>query len=71
MKDRASTYAAATSSANTDYSAALPQGILGSSARAFRDEALLSPLISIGRNGLEGHSVRTFAGNTALAPGFQ
>lgn len=60
MKDRASIHAAATSSAKTDHSAAFSQGILGSSARAFRDEALLSPLISTGRNGLGGHqSVRS------------
>jgi len=70
MKDRASTYAAATSSANTDYIAALSQGILGCSARAFRDEALLSPLISIGRNGLGGHQSVRSPGALRLHPAF-
>jgi len=70
MKDRASIHAAATSSANTDHSAPFSQGILGSSARAFRDEALLSPLISTGRNGLGGHQSVRSPGALRLHPAF-
>jgi hypothetical protein len=70
MKDRASIHAAGTSSANTDHSAAFSQGILSSSARAFRDEALLSPLISTGQNGLRGHHVLRSPGALRLHPAF-
>jgi len=70
MKDRASIHAAPTSSANTDHSAAFSQGILSSSARAFRDQALLSPLISTGRNGLRGHHVLRSPGALRLHPAF-
>src|SRR6478752_10018769 len=70
MKDRASIHAGATSSASTDHSAALSQGILGSSARAFRDEALMSHLISTGRNGLGGHQSVRSPGALRLHPAF-
>jgi len=70
MKDRASIHAAATSSANTNHGAPFSQAILGSSARAFRDEALLSPLISTGRNGLGGHQSVRSPGALRLHPAF-
>lgn len=70
MKERASIHAAAVSSANTERRAAFSQGTLGSSARAFRDEALLSPLISTGRNGLGGHQAVRSPGALRLHPAF-
>lgn len=70
MKDRVSIHAAATSSANTDHSAAFSQGRLGSSAHTFRGEAPLSPLISTGRNGLGGHQSVRSPGALRLHPAF-
>lgn len=46
------------------------QDTLGSSARAFRDEALLSPLISVGRNGFGGHQAVRSPGALHLHPAF-
>jgi hypothetical protein len=61
---------AAASSVKTERSAAVSEGTLGPSARAFRDEALLSPLISTGRNGLGGHQAIRSPGALALHPAF-
>src|ERR1700704_2600977 len=70
MKDRASIHAAAASPVDTDRNAAFLQGTLGSSTRAFRDEALLPPLISIGRNGLGGYQSVRSPGALRLHPAF-
>ena len=66
--DRA--HPAAASSVRIERSVAVSQGILGPSARAFRDEALLSPLISTGRNGLRGHQAIRSPGALRLHPAF-
>ena len=70
MKDRASIHTAVASATNADRVAAFSQDSLGSSARAFRDEALLSPLISTGRNGLGGHQSVRSPGALRLHPAF-
>ncbi len=57
MKDLASIHASAGAPAPTHGNAALAPSSSRSSARAFREEALSSPLISIGRNGLGRHQV--------------
>jgi hypothetical protein len=56
-------------SANGTPRAAFSQGPLGSSARAFRDEALLSPL-SIGGHGLRGYQPVRSPGALRLHPAF-
>jgi len=70
MKDRALIHTAAASPVDTDGNAAFLEGTLGSSARAFRDEALISPLISIGRNGLRGYQSVRSPGALRLHPAF-
>jgi hypothetical protein len=70
MNDRASIHAAATSPVDTASNAAFLQGTLGSSTRAFRDEALLSPLISTARNGLRGQAAVRSPGALRLHPAF-
>jgi hypothetical protein len=49
---------------------AFSQNTLGSSTRAFRDEALLSPLISTSRNGLRGQAAVRSPGALRLHPAF-
>ena len=70
MKDRALVHAATASPANTGGNAAFPQDALNSSFRAFRDEGLLSPLISSGRNGLGGHQAIRSPAVLRLHPAF-
>src|SRR4051794_18074592 len=44
------------------------ESTLGASARAFLDKALLSPLVSAGRNGLVGQPVKRLPGELRLHP---
>src|SRR6185437_4574808 len=55
MKDRPSIHALANSPASTDRQMLAPVGELRPSVWALLNEALRSPLISTGRNGLRGH----------------
>jgi hypothetical protein len=66
MKDRSS----AASPASSSQQILAPPGEMRPSVLAFRNEALLSPLISTGRNGLGGHQVIRLPGALRLHPAF-
>jgi hypothetical protein len=70
MKDRPSTNASAASPAILDTQVVATPGELRPSTQAFRDDALVSPHISVGRNGLRGHHVLRSPGALRLHPAF-
>src|SRR5436190_6158691 len=70
MKSCPSTNPPATASAGSERQVLAPAGELRPSAQAFRDEALLSPLIPVGRNGLKGCYVLRSPGALRLHPAF-
>jgi hypothetical protein len=70
MKSRPSIGASAAVPANLERQILAPPGELRPSVSALRNEALLSPLISIGRNGLGGHQVVRSPGVLRLHPAF-
>jgi hypothetical protein len=70
MKQRASINAAAVSQGRPGHAELSPADELRPSVWAFRNEALLSPLISTGRNGLRGHPVVRSPGALRLHPAF-
>jgi hypothetical protein len=70
MKDRSFMNASAAAPANLERQILAPPSELRPSVAALRNEALLSPLISIGRNGLGGHQVVHSPGALRLHPAF-
>jgi hypothetical protein len=70
MKSRASIDSAPASLASPDGQAISPVAQLRPSVWALRDEGLLSPIISTGRNGLGGHQSVRSPGSLRLHPAF-
>jgi hypothetical protein len=70
MKDRPSNNAAAASPASPDRQPLIPVGELRPSVWAFRNEALLSPLISTGGNGSGAHQTIRSPEGLRLHPAF-
>jgi hypothetical protein len=70
MKDRPSIHALANSPTTVDRQMLAPVGELRSSVWALRNEALRSPLISTGRNGLGGHQAIRSPGELHLHSAF-
>src|SRR5690242_6991543 len=70
MKDRPSMKTPTASPVSPDRHVLTPASELRPSVSALRNEALLSPLISIGRNGLGGHQAVRSPGALRLHPAF-
>jgi hypothetical protein len=70
MKDRGPTYASSASAASPDCQTSAMAGGLRASDQAFRGELLLSPVLSIGRNGLRGQTALRPPSALHLHPAF-
>jgi hypothetical protein len=70
MRNRASINSAPASLASPDRQALSPVAELRPSVWALRNERLLSPIISTGRNGLGGHQIVRSPGALRLHPAF-